>query len=141
MIDDEMAQYCFAARLRAASRAITRRYDHALRALDLKISQAAVLTAASLGGGDLTIVDMADRLAMDRSTLSRNLDPLVRRGLIAVGPEERHRARRVALTEAGRALLEAVYPLWQAAQREVAAEVPEMAEIVQRLDPVVARFR
>jgi len=137
MIVAEMAQGCFANRLRSASRAITRHYDAALKPLDLKISQLSVLVGASIGAGELTIVDLAERLGMDRSTLSRNLDPLERRGLVAIGPEERHRARRVALTDAGVTLLEAAYPLWQAAQRDVAAMAPDLPEALGRIAPVL----
>jgi len=140
MIEAEMATTCFCNRLRSASRAVTRVYDAALKPVDLKVSQLSVLTAVKLGGGALTIVDIAERLAMDRSTLSRNFEPLERRGLVVVGPEERHRARRVALTEAGAALLEAAYPLWKGAQQKVAGAVDGMKETADRLNPLIERF-
>jgi DNA-binding MarR family transcriptional regulator len=138
--DEEMATVCFANRLRAASRAISRHYDAALKPLDLKVSQLSVLTAVSLGQGQLTIIELAERLGMDRSTLSRNFDPLVRRGLVLLGPEERHRARRVALTEAGGSLLSAAYPLWKTAQQAVAGKVAGMRETADRLTPVIEHF-
>jgi DNA-binding MarR family transcriptional regulator len=137
---DEMASKCFANRLRTASRAISRHYDAALKPLDLKVSQMSVLAAARLGQGALTIVELAARLGMDRSTLSRNLDPLERRGLVEIGPEARHRARRVALTAAGAALLEEAYPLWQAAQAAVAGKIADMRETADRLDPIIEHF-
>ncbi len=140
MFEEEIATGCFANRLRAASRAISRHYDSVLKPLDLKISQLSVLTAVSLGGGDLTIVDMAQQLGMDRSTLSRNFDPLERRGLVVLGPEARHRARRVALTDAGRALLEQAYPLWKSAQQSVEGRVGDVAEMTRRLAPIGEEF-
>ena len=140
MFEEEIATGCFANRLRAASRAISRHYDSVLKPLDLKISQLSVLTAVSLGGGDLTIVDMAQQLGMDRSTLSRNFDPLERRGLVVLGPEARHRARRVALTDAGRALLEQAYPLWKSAQQSVEGRVGGVAEMTRRLAPIGEEF-
>jgi DNA-binding MarR family transcriptional regulator len=73
---------------------------------------------------------------MDRSTLSRNFDPLERRGLVALGPEERHRARKVTITEAGAALLADAYPLWRAAQALVAEAVPDMAETALRMERI-----
>jgi DNA-binding MarR family transcriptional regulator len=138
--EEEMATACFANRLRSASRAISRHYDAALKPLDLKVSQLSVLTAVSLGQGQLTIIEMAERLGMDRSTLSRNFDPLVRRGLVLLGPEERHRARRVTLTEAGASLLSAAYPLWKTAQQAVAGKVADMRETANRLNPVIEHF-
>lgn len=140
MFQEEMANCCFANRLRTASRAISRHYDAVLKPVGLKISQLSVLTAAAMGDGELTIVEMAQRLGMDRSTLSRNLDPLERQGLVAVGPEERHRARRIALTDAGRDLLAKAYPLWKGAQETVERTISGMPETASRLDPVIAAF-
>ena len=137
MMDQEMAAACFANRLRAASRAITRHYDAALKPVELKISQLSVLTAVSLGQGAATIVEIADRLGMDRSTLSRNFDPLERRGLVALGPEARHRARRASLTPAGEALMRAAYPLWRQAQQSVGTLVDDMPGTAMRLDRII----
>ncbi|MEJ0045080.1 MAG: MarR family winged helix-turn-helix transcriptional regulator [Rhodospirillales bacterium] len=140
MIENEMAADCYCNRLRSASRAITRVYDGALKPLDVKVSQLSVLTAVKMGQGGLTIVDIAERLAMDRSTLSRNFEPLERRGLVVLGPEERHRARKVVLTEAGAALLEAAYPLWKQAQQTVAGAVGDMKGTTDRLVPLIEKF-
>ena len=140
MFPDEMAASCYANRLRNAARAITRHYDARLKPLDLRISQLSVLTAASVADGQLTIVELAEKLGMDRSTLSRNLDPLERRGLIELGPEGRHRARRVMLTEAGQALLREAYPLWRAAQHGIAGLAPGLDATIGQLDPLIEKF-
>ncbi len=140
MHEEEMIATCFANRLRTASRAITHHYDAALKPVDLRVSQLSVLTAVSAANGNLTIIEVAERLGMDRSTLSRNLDPLVRRGLVFVGPEARHRARRVSLTQAGEAVLADAYPLWKAAQMAVADKVDGMVETAERLEPIVRHF-
>jgi DNA-binding MarR family transcriptional regulator len=140
MIDAEMAGACFANRLRSAARAITRHYDAALKPLDLRVSQLSVLAAVSLGQGTLSIIELAGGLGMDRSTLSRNFDPLERRALVALSPEARHRARKVELTEAGAALLQQAYPIWQAAQAEMVAAVPDIQQTTHRLDPLIAHF-
>jgi DNA-binding MarR family transcriptional regulator len=130
----DMATACYANRLRSAARAITRRYDAVLKPLDVRISQLSVLVAINLGDGALTIVDIANKLGMDRSTLSRNLDPLVRRGLVELGPEARHRARHATLTPDGRALLLAAHPLWLQAQAAIAGTVADLEPVLQRLD-------
>jgi DNA-binding MarR family transcriptional regulator len=141
VIDAEMTGACFANRLRATSRAITRYYDATLKPLDLRVSQLSVLAAVSIGKGTLTIVELASQLAMDRSTLSRNLDPLERRGLVELGPETRHRARKVALTEAGAVMLQQAYPLWRTAQSEMASLMPGLADTARHLDVIVQRFQ
>lgn len=136
----DLADGCYANRLRAAARAISRHYDATLRPLDLKISQLSVLVAASISDGHLTIAGLAERLAMDRSTLSRNFDPLERRGLVALGPETRHRARHVHITAQGAALVEAAKPLWEKAQAEIAAIAPDIPQTTTRLAALTHHF-
>jgi DNA-binding MarR family transcriptional regulator len=140
VFQQEMAATCFASRMRTASRALSRHYDAALKPLDIKSSQVSVLAAASIGQGELTIVEMAARLGMDRSTLSRNIEPLARRGLVELGPESRYRARRVLLTQAGADLLAEAYPLWKSAQTSVANAIADMPETAHRLDPIIRQF-
>jgi len=53
-------------------------------------------------------------LAMDRTTLTANLKPLERRGLVKVSIDDADkRTRRLKLTPAGRALLVAAVPIWK----------------------------
>ena len=67
--------------------------------------------AAILGGDEITIADL---LAMDRTTLTANLKPLERRGLIEVAiDKDDKRSRRLIITPAGRALLAKAYPIWR----------------------------
>ncbi len=140
LIPQEIATNCLATRLRAAARAISRHYDAALKPVDLKVSQLSVLVAVSLAAGKLTIVELAEKLSMDRSTLSRNFDPLERRGLVALGPEGRHRARLVVLTDEGAKLLNEAYPLWKSAQENVAEAVGDLPSPARILDPIIERF-
>jgi DNA-binding MarR family transcriptional regulator len=99
-----------------AARAITRRYDDALRATGLRATQISVLAAVGARGA-LSIKALADSLAMERSTLTRNLRPLEDKGYVVLAPEARHRSRTLTLTAAGRAALTEALPLWEAAQR------------------------
>jgi DNA-binding MarR family transcriptional regulator len=62
---------------------------------------------------------------MDRTTLSRNLKPLVRNGLLEVRSGEDGRTRLVRLTPAGEQALEEAYPLWQQAQQETVSALGE----------------
>jgi len=113
-----IAQTCLATNARRSARALSRRYDRALAPFDLRITQFAVLVAAGLAREDMTLTDIADVLGLERSSLSRNLQPLERRGLIAIGPERQHRARELSLTEKGAALVSEAKVAWSEVQAE-----------------------
>ena len=100
---------------RMASRAVTRLYDDMLRSAGLRATQLAVLVAV---GGDevVSITALAKFISMDRSTLTRNLAPLEREGLIRVGNEGWRRSRTVEITRKGRLRLREALPLWEKAQ-------------------------
>ncbi|MEM9556391.1 MAG: MarR family winged helix-turn-helix transcriptional regulator [Acidobacteriota bacterium] len=102
---------------------VTRGYDEAMRGLDLKITQLTMLAAVAIGRERATLSDLAENLGMDRSTFSRNLGPLERRGLVELSAEGRHRARTVRLTAAGGALLEEAVPRWRTAQEQLRARL------------------
>tara|TARA_R110002124_G_C8642740_1_gene488445 strand:- start:319 stop:606 length:288 start_codon:yes stop_codon:yes gene_type:complete len=64
--------------------------------------------------------DVADLLAMDRTTLTANLKPLERRGLVAINPDPKDkRGRLLILTEDGLALLARAFPVWEKTQRDL----------------------
>jgi DNA-binding MarR family transcriptional regulator len=115
---------CMCHKARMAARAITRRYDDALRATGLRATQISVLAAVGARGA-LSIKSLADSLAMERSTLTRNLRPLEEKGYVALAPEARHRSRMLTLTAAGRAALAEALPLWEAAQRAMKRRLGE----------------
>jgi DNA-binding MarR family transcriptional regulator len=98
-----------------ASRAVTRLYDEMLRSTGLRATQLAILVAA---GGDeiVSITALAKFMGMDRSTLTRNLAPLEREGLIRVGSEGWRRSRTVEITKKGRSRLREALPFWEKAQ-------------------------
>ncbi len=114
----QFGQTCTCFNLRKAARILTRRYDQALVPVGLKATQFSVL-ASLYGMGPVSIGTTAERLGMERTTLTRNLRPLERQGLIgiSVDPDDR-RGRDVALTAAGEARLEQALPLWEQAQTE-----------------------
>ena len=65
------------------------------------------------------MTQLAETLVMDRTTLTRNLGPLKREGLIKAGRGKDRRTRVVAGTERGRRALREAYPLWEKAQAAV----------------------
>jgi DNA-binding MarR family transcriptional regulator len=105
-----------------ASRVITRHYDRALAPLGLSTNAYAILARAN-GEGPMPVGELASRLAMDRTTLSREVTPLLDAGLLRATTDTADRRRRVvALTRKGAALVERARPVWAHAQKEVAEE-------------------
>jgi DNA-binding MarR family transcriptional regulator len=110
---------CVCSRLRRASRALTQLYDDAMLPSGLRVTQFSLLGTLR-ARGPARIGDLAARLLLDRTALSRNLEPLESRGWVRVAPGADGRTREVALTREGGAALAAATPLWEQAQRQVA---------------------
>lgn len=108
------AARCNCLALRQAARTVTQVYDRALAPAGLRSTQFPIL--ALLERGPLAMKALASALVMDRATLGHNLRPIEQQGLIAITVAEDRRGRLVALTEAGRARLDAATYLWEAAQ-------------------------
>ncbi len=106
---------CTCASLRRAARAVTQVYDEALRPSGLKATQFSLL-ATLARRGDQPLTRLAEALVMDRTTLTRNLKPLVGKGWVGVAQDGDQRVRRIALTHAGQEALERALPLWRDAQ-------------------------
>jgi DNA-binding MarR family transcriptional regulator len=97
---------------------VTQFYDAALAPSGLKCTQFTLLVASRISGEE-TVKELAEIMVMDRTTLSRNLKPMVRDGLLEVLPGPDSRTRLVKITPEGERSLEAAYPLWRAAQQDV----------------------
>lgn len=106
---------CVCFTLRKAARAVTQMYDEALRPTGLRATQFSVLAALADAGG-ATMTELADALVMDRTTLTRNLKPLIERRLVETVRDADRRRRPVAVTATGRAALRRALPLWRKAQ-------------------------
>lgn len=106
---------CLAAR--KASRYLTAAYDQALAPVNLRATQFSVLYKLAKDGPQ-TIGELASAMAMDRTTLSSNLKPLEREGLLAMVPGEDRRVKRVVISDDGVARYRQAFPLWQAVQDE-----------------------
>ena len=103
-------------------------YDAALAPLGLRGSQYGILWQLH-AHGPRSIQALAADMAMDRTTLGRNIRPLERDGLLTAIPDPAdRRARLLALTPAGADLVARALPAWQAAQDAYEAQVgPEAA--------------
>jgi DNA-binding MarR family transcriptional regulator len=104
---------CLCLHLQRATRVVARRFDEALRHLDLTNGQFSLLMSLNRPQ-PARMRSVSTLLAMDRTTLTANLKPLERRGLlkIAADPEDR-RSKLLTLTAKGRALLVSAMPIWK----------------------------
>jgi len=118
------ARECTANNLRRASRQLSATFDEAIAESGLRGTQFSLLTALTVGGA-MPLTMLASALALDRTTLTRNLAPLERDGLVASIPSPDGRVRTVSLTQRGRQALERALPRWEAAQRRVVASLGE----------------
>jgi DNA-binding MarR family transcriptional regulator len=114
----EVAGECTLLGIRQASRAITQIYDAAFAPIGLKGNQFTLLTAISRMG-EPTITRLGEGLVTDRTTLTRNLAPLERAGLVRIEVGADRRSRIVTMTPRGSERLAQAYPLWKRAQARI----------------------
>jgi len=117
--------HCLCLAAQRAARALARRFDEALRPVGLTSGQFSLLM--SLNRPKPPSMGMvAETLAMDRTTLTANLKPLMRRGLVdsTVDPADR-RGRRLSLTAQGQATLAAATPIWMAEHARIDEGLPD----------------
>lgn len=117
----KIADECTCMRVRQTSRTLSRIYDENLRRAGLQISQLTALVAvARFGEAGAGMGKMAQVLGMDRTTLTRNLLPLEKAGLLRVARDPADaRARIVLLTKPGQRAIEKAFPLWEKSQKRV----------------------
>jgi DNA-binding MarR family transcriptional regulator len=113
---------CTCTDIRRAARKLTSLYDSALAPAEITITQYSIL--ASIGrAGKLCHTVLAEKLGMDRTTLTRNLGPLVGAKWVIVGSGEDRRQRWLHLTAAGKKKLNHCLPLWEKVQSEFVSEI------------------
>ncbi len=133
---------CICSRVRRTARRVSQIYDRHLEPFGLTISQFGVLTQIRIAGSP-SIGELAERIVMDPTTLTRCVRPLQQRGLLTLTPDARdRRTRRLSLTEAGLAALKVARPGWAAAQDEVRRALGDeaSASLVSQLDAALARL-
>src|SRR5690554_3614032 len=125
---------CLVLNARMAARAVTRLADRRLRQHGITAAQFSILTLLCDHPGR-SVTQMASALAMDRSTLSRNLTLLERNGLVSTTAAKRGNGRVCAVSEAGRQVIAAAIPEWreQQAQLRSALNDPEFSTVITAL--------
>jgi DNA-binding MarR family transcriptional regulator len=113
----EMSSDCLAVRVRLLARSLSAIYDQAVASHGVTIAQVNLLTA--LGGiGPCAPRKLGEVLQLERSTVSRNLDLLIEKGLVEAVSTDWKGIAEVALSKAGLKKIEAVLPDWRAAQKQ-----------------------
>ena len=133
---------CTNANLRMASRAVTRFYSSVLGPSGLKGSQFSLLSWLA-NKGPLSMNELAGFRVTDRTTLTRSLKPLERKGLVEIVPGEDRRVRMVSITDAGRTAFERAKPLWAEAQAAMIERLgdKDWRKLIEALRSTVAAVR
>jgi DNA-binding MarR family transcriptional regulator len=113
---------CAAFALRKAARAVTQRYDCALRRVSLRSTQFTILVAIAKKQ-PISVGALADLTVIDQTTMTRSLGLLSAQGLIEITERSEQRHKLVTLTAPGRRQLARAVPLWRAAQKSLMSRV------------------
>lgn len=132
-------QGCTHLKLRQLDRMVTRHYDHYVAKTGLKNTQYALLSHV-VRLGPIRPGELAQRMQMDASTLTRNLQPLAAQGLLTIGAGADARSRLVEATEAGMAKRTEAQRAWKVAQTALNERlgVERVAELHVLLDACIA---
>ena len=119
-----MSNECYAWKFRQLDRMLSRMYDTALRPHGITFAQLNLLVKMFIGGQCSRTAICTD-LQVERSTLTRNLRPLLARKWLTLVPSESGARQDIAITEAGEAMVLEIKPTWKRAQRRVHKELGE----------------
>jgi DNA-binding MarR family transcriptional regulator len=112
-----VARECIAMRVRLLNRVVTKLYDDCLRPSGLRTAQMNILVAVSLMKS-ASPSEIEHRLYLDKSTVSRNVGRMRRRGWLEVVPGKDGRSHHLQVTAQGAKLLRKVTGAWQQAQEQ-----------------------
>ena len=132
---------CTNLKLRQLSRVVTRHYDAYVAPTGLRNTQYSLLSHVELLG-PVRPVDLARRMRVDASTLTRNLQPLLAAGWVRLGPGADQRSRLVEVTDAGRAKRTEGQRAWKQAQLALNDRLgpQRVAQLHAVLDECIARL-
>lgn len=112
-----VAESCVSTRLRTIHRVINGYYNDALRPTGLRAEQLTVLVVVSLMK-DVRSGEIARRLSMDASTLSRNIERMKTAGWIGTSKGKDAREQYFRITAKGERILLKSMPAWKQAQKK-----------------------
>lgn len=112
---------CIFAIIRKANRVLFRHYQEVLSPTGISIVQLSVLRSLEKHG-KLPLSRLADSLAMDRTSLYRTIEPLIKSGDVEVNNAEKGKSKIAKLTQKGHGTIEDVMPYWAKAQQIILNE-------------------
>jgi DNA-binding MarR family transcriptional regulator len=118
----EIEETCACLNVRKAARVVTQLFDEALQPTGLRSTQFNLLVAVAITG-KTPVTRLAEALVMDRTTLTRNLKPLVSQGLLTIDAGTDRRRHLVRVTERGLQALATAQPYWEQAQGRVVTQL------------------
>lgn len=119
----EVRDRCLCFHTQRAARTLARRFDSAFLPFGITNQQFSMMMMLN-NAGNPSIGQVADFLAMDRTTLTAALKPLERRGFVTIArAEDDRRSKRISLTAAGTKTLRSALPVWRSEHAKVEAEM------------------
>ncbi|MGE0267850.1 MAG: MarR family winged helix-turn-helix transcriptional regulator [Candidatus Omnitrophota bacterium] len=133
---------CICFNLRKAARAITQIYDHMFRGIGLTASQISILTSLRMIGS-MSVSQLSQAMATDRTTITRNLKPLERDGLIKIKVGDDKRSRLILLTDKGNDLCDQSFNIFREFQQKVSQKLGKerMELMCKELNEAVATIQ
>jgi len=126
---------CVCSQVRRLARKLSSHYDTLLSPEDLTITQYSLLANIERAG-QLSHTVLAEKVGMERTTLTRNLRPLTRAKWVASATGQDRRQHLLQLTAAGRRKLVRSLPLWEEAQGQFLSQIG--TESLQELRALLA---
>jgi DNA-binding MarR family transcriptional regulator len=126
-VDFIACRQCLCTAARRRSRELTRAYEKAMRGSGVRGTQFTLL-ATLIQTGPLPTTRLAGFLGLERTTLTRNLRPLVRDGLVRIEEGQDRRVRKAAITPVGEEGARRAFPFWRKAQDAALAAGAESGE-------------
>ena len=125
-INFSLCRQCACSAARRASRELTRVFDDALRGSGVRVTQFNLLATLILAG-PTAATRLAAHLGLERTTLTRNLRPLLRDGLVHFVDNPDRRVHKIAITPKGEETARAAFPFWKRAQDAAQARAAVLA--------------
>lgn len=123
---------CLCLHVQRAARTLARRFDDALRPLGMTSGQFSLLMSLNRPVPP-AMKDVADLLAMDRTTLTAALKPLVKKKLVTVAiDKDDRRSRRLSLTKTGETLLASAVPIWKREHAKLDRQLPRNGDALRQ---------
>lgn len=136
----KMPSPCNCLNIRRAAQAVTQFYDDALKDSGLTVTQLGLLSQVERAGV-VSIGDLSKMMRSDRTTINRNMKPLIAAGFVEIVQGRDLRVRQLSLTAAGSECVAAAYALWQSAQESLTAylgaeELKQLTGILSKVEAI-----